>query len=199
MDVQGFDTLINGVLSSTLGMDPATMGMEIKMGQMHMSMTNMTYDPVEVPAVPQEAYDAVAKADTYLLEENGKVVQVIKPIGWTEYSTDTDFLSIMRDDGSQVALFIMYADITGIDFVKEIEDVDVAELKQENEYVAHGEGEPIGSYETMWVQESEMMNYYAWGPVGEAYIFVQVMDGAGQTMEEALTPLLSAVSAPRAE
>jgi len=83
--------------------------------------------------------------------------------------------------------------------VKLIEDGDVAALKQSKQYTDHGMGEPIGSYQTMWIEGEGMTVCYAWGSVGDAHVYVHVLDTVGMTMEEALTPLLNAISAPPAE
>jgi len=199
MTVEGFDTLINNVLSSTMGMNPETTGIDIKVGAMTLSMKDMTYDPVEVPAVPQAAYDATAGAGSYRLADEGKAVQVELPLNWTELEAVDNSLSVINSDQTQQALFVVFADVTGVDFVKLIEDGDVAALKQSKQYTDHGMGEPIGSYQTMWIEGEGMTVYYAWGSVGDAHVYVHVLDTVGMTMEEALTPLLNAISAPPAE
>ena len=199
MNVEGFDTLINGIFSSTLGMDPETAGVQIKTGEMTMSMTNMSFDPVEVPPVPQEAYGATANAGVYQLTEEGKTVQVNLPLGWVELEAEEDALSLVSSDYAQSALIAVFADVTGMDFAALIEEGDVASLKQSGEYIGHGMGEPIGDYQTMWIQADSMNIYYAWGSVGDAYVYVHIVDTTGLTLEEALTPLLSAISIPAAE
>lgn len=199
MTVEGFDTLINNALSSTMGMDPETAGIEIKVGAMTLSMKDMTYDPVEVPSVPQAAYDATAGAGTYRLTDEGKTVQVDLPLNWTGLEAVDNTLSVINSDQTQQALFVVFADVTGVDFVKLIEDGDVAALKQSKQYSAHGKGEPIGTYQTMWIQGDGLALYYAWGSVGDAYVYVQTVDYAGQSMEEVLTPLLNAIRVPAAE
>ena len=199
MDVEGFDTLLNSMLPSTLGMDPETAGVEVKTGEMTMSMTNLSYDPVEVPPVPQEAYDATANAGVYQLTAEGKTVQVDLPLGWVELEAAEDSLFVVSSDYAQNALLFVFADVTGVDFVELIEEGDVVSLKQSNEYIAHGMGELIGDYQTMWIQADGMNIYYAWGSVGDAYVYVQIIDTTGQTLAEALMPLLSAISVPPAE
>ena len=199
MTVEGFDTLINKILSSTMGLNPETAGMEVKVGAMTVSMKNMTYDPVEVPSVPQEAYDATASAGTYRLESGEKAIQVVLPAGWIENGAEANMLSVLNSDNTQMATFIVFESVEGIDFVKQIENGDVATLKENKQYTGHGMGEPIGTYQTMWLQGAGMSVYYAWGTAGDAYVYVHVLDTTGQSMEEALTPMLNAISAPRAE
>ena len=199
MTVEGFDTLINSILSSTMGMDPETAGMEVKVGAMTVSMKNMTYDPVEVPPLPQVAYDATASAGTYRLEAGDKAIQVVLPTGWVENGAEANMLSAHNSDNTQMAAFIVLESVEGIDFAKQIENGDVATLKQNKQYSGHGMGEPIGTYQTMWLQGEGMSVYYAWGSVGNAYVYVHVLDTTGQSMEEVLTPMLNTISAPRAE
>lgn len=199
MTVEGFDTLINNALSSTMGMDPETADIEIKIGAMTLSMKDMTYDPVEVPSVPQAAYDATAGAGTYRLTDEGKTVQVDLPLNWTGLEAVDNTLSVINSDQTQQALFVVFADVTGVDFVKLIEDGDVAALKQSKQYAAHGMGEPIGNYQTMWLQGEGLTVYYAWGSMGDVNVYVHVLDTVGMTMEEALAPLLNAISIPSAE
>ena len=199
MTVEGFDTLINNILSHTLGMNPETVGIEVKVGAMTVSMQNMTYDPVEVPAVPQEAYDATANAGTYRLESGEKAIQVVLPAGWVESGAEENMLSVLNSDNTQMATFIVFESVEGIDFAKQIENGDVATLKQNKQYSGHGMGEPIGTYQTMWLQGTGMSVYYAWGVVGDAYVYVHVLDTTGQSMEEALTPMLNTISVPATE
>jgi len=199
LQMEGMEELMSSVLKSSLGAAADTSDLKTEMEPIELVMTDITYDPVEVPVVPEEAYAAIAATGTYLLKDGQAAVQVVCPQGWTEDETQVDALSITKADETQAALYIAFADVTGMDFPAIIEQGDVKDLKDMGLYSAHGKGESLGGYATMWIQGKGVNIYYAWGPVGDAYVYAHVIDYAGQTMEEALTPLLNAISAPRAE
>ena len=58
MEIQGFDELLAGMMDELLGEDAASLGMEIEIGKVTAVCTDIGYDAVEVPAVPQEALSA---------------------------------------------------------------------------------------------------------------------------------------------
>lgn len=62
MEIQGMSELMAGMMDALLGADAASLGMEIEIGKVTAVCTDIGYDDVEVPAVPQDALDAEAIA-----------------------------------------------------------------------------------------------------------------------------------------
>ena len=62
MEIQGMSELMAGMMDALLGEDAASLGMEIEIGKVTAVCTDIGYDDVEVPAVPQDALDAEAIA-----------------------------------------------------------------------------------------------------------------------------------------
>ncbi len=219
-NIEGMGEWMNEMMS-LLGADAsmADYQMDFNIGKCSMLYTDISYDPVEIPALPAEATGAqdimepsisvdpgtteitpestedIAEGGVYTIEESGITAQVTYPEGWTVVYSAYDTLEIENEDTWQEAEFIMYVDVTREDFVSYVEDMIVPQLQQyEGMYVSHGAGPEMGAYETMEVLGDGLNFFFAWAPVGEGWVFVTVTDFEGLSMEDALPPVLEMVN-----
>lgn len=58
LEIQGLDEMIEGMMEGLLGEDAAEIGMELEIGKITVVCTDIGYDAVMVPEVPQEALSA---------------------------------------------------------------------------------------------------------------------------------------------
>lgn len=215
MNIEGMGDMMNDMMSSLLGADAATAGyqMEFDISKCYVIYSDISYDPVEIPALPAEATETTDVMDledieirdneatevqpeggVYTIEESGAVAKITCPEGWTVVYSAYDSIDIENEETWQEAEFIMYMDVTREDFVAYVEEMIVPELQQyEGIYVSHGAGPQIGDYETMEVLGDGLNFYFAWAPAGEGWIMVSVSEFNGLSLEEALPPILDLV------
>ncbi len=218
-NIEGMGEWLNDMME-LLGADLTTAGyeMDLNIEKCSMLYTDISYEPVEIPALPAEATGeqdivepdisvepGVTEVDpgttevqpeggVYTIEESGISAQITCPEGWTVLYSAYDTLEIENDETWQEAEFVMYIDVTSEDFVSYVEDMVVPELQQyEGMYVSHGAGPQMGAFETMEVLGDGLNFFFAWAPVGEGWILVNVTDFEGLSMEEALPPILELV------
>lgn len=214
MNIEGMGDMMNNMMSSILGADPTTAGyqMDFNIGKCYAVYSDISYEPVEIPALPAEATETtdviniedldIRDTDTtqvqpedgvYTIEESGAVAKVTCPEGWTVLESAYDQLYIENEETWQEAEFVMYVDVTREDFVSVVEEMIVPELQTYNVYISHGMGQEIGAFETMEVLGDGLNFYFAWAPVDNGWIMVTVTDYDGLSLEEALVPILDLV------
>lgn len=178
--------------------DSADADMEISIGNVRAVASDMRYDPVEVPTVPEAAVQKLEQVNfdpdqgdgTYIIQESGNASKFVCPQDWSVTETLYDGLFLEHSNGRMAASCTIYVDVDGTTFSTYVTESEVQTYTQQNMYKSHGTGTAINGFETMWVQCEGMNMYYAWAPMGDAWLFVQLMDYAGQSLETALTPLL---------
>ena len=89
-----------------------------------------------------------------------------------------------------IITIMMYVGMTSEDFKEHVETNEVDSAKSMDMYISHEEGPAIGSFTTMQLLCDGFNIYYAWAPVGEGMVYVNVVDFDGLSMEEALAPVL---------
>ncbi len=205
MDIEGMSEMMDRLLSSLTG--EAEAGTEADMGidisKVHAVYSNISYEPVEVPALPEEAVMMAAQSSfnpdqgdgTYIIQESGAVARVTCPEDFTVTDMTYDSLSLEKGDGTQMAAYTMFMGASSEDFVAYVEETDVSDLQAEEMYISHGMGPVIGQFETMELKCQGVNLYYAWAPMGEGWVYVNMADFNGLEIEAAMKPLLDAVEA----
>lgn len=226
MEIQGMNELVNGIIDSIMGSmmsgltgleDAGDLGidmseLEAEMGEMDIEVdvttakiviNNISYDAVEVPAVPEDgkimaeqlSFNPDQGDGTYVIQEGGYAVRISAPEGWTAYDMSYDYLTYAADDGMQEATYMMYTDMTSDDFAYYVEEFYVPSYTAEGAYVSHGAGSKIGEFETMYIECGDGINvYFAWAPVGDnGWVDIELFDYEGNDLETALTPMIEAI------
>lgn len=187
VDMSAFsDILSKAMAESALG----EMGAESKIES---TMSNVEvrfgYETVEVPAVPQEAYDYLANAGKYTLTCGETVYNLVLPEGWSgESMGDTTVLGYSSD--LSMMTYYMYLEGYSRDDLLEMVQSDVDGLKGSELYVSHGEGPAIEGYETMEVIGQGVRTFFAWAEQDGGYRIVYIMD---YRVEDDPTELLQAM------
>ena len=203
MTIEGMSEMMNSLMSGMLDQteDGTDIDMSIDISDVKVIYTDISYDPVEVPAVPEEGVMIAEQAGfnpdqgdgTYIIQESGAAARITCPEGWTVTDMAYDGITMQKDDSTQLGGFTMYKGVTGEDFISYVEEVDVQELIAQELYISHEAGPVIGEYETMQVKCQGLTLYYAWGTVGDGQIFINVADYNGLDIESVLNPLLEIV------
>ena len=221
MNIEGMGELLTNMMKESFSQDPSMAGYEVDVtiGEFVMSYTNMGYEPVEMPEIPEEIltmqnggevepgtevdpgavvdpgtvtdeYPVTKAGDVYTIEESGDSVDIVCQEGWTVTNLAYDTLSIENADTWQMVEYVIYTGATSDYFKDYVNNSEVTSAQEMGVYLSHGEGPAIGSFTTMEILCDGFNLYYAWAPVGDCMIYVTVIDFEGKTMEEALTPML---------
>jgi len=193
MEILGMSELMNSLAAS------ANADMQMTINTVKVAASGMSYEPVEIPAVPaevmlkkeQENFEPDQGNGVYIIQESGSAAKFTTPVDWSVAEATYDNLFLEHANGRMAASCTIYADVDGTTFSSYVSENEVQTYTQQSMYESHGTGTAINGFETMWIKCDGVNMYYAWAPMGDAWLFIQMMDYAGQSLETALTPLLN--------
>ncbi|MBQ2404901.1 MAG: hypothetical protein II280_05780 [Lachnospiraceae bacterium] len=179
--------------------------MTIDVGTVYVIMNNFSYDPVDVPTLPEDALFAVFLETfnqdlgdgSYVILDGGDAVRITAPDGWTLATLDQTSLSFMKDDGSQIASFNLFYAFTATDLTFSMNTSVLESFKQTGFYSSHGFSTFETANDAAWFQFTDGSSaYYTWFPVGEnSFLLVESIDASGLELIEALEPLVELTEA----
>lgn len=199
-DIQGMGEAMSSMLSGVLAEMLMDLGGEeieitIDIPTCKVTMTELSYGEMEIPAVPQEGIDAAAlnplQSDgSYVLRLNEEAVRIVLPEGYSTYYAETETLGLLTEDNMTTVDYTLAADVTGDD-MKAYMESEAAYAQEEDNYDSHGAGETVNGFETMYLAYSDgTAMYAAWKEMDTAVLVVTV--NAGTAVSD-LNPLLTAV------
>lgn len=202
LDLQNVSALVNSLISELT--DDKDTNPDIQITRFNVTINNIAFDPVTIPQVPkegviigsQDSYNPLQKDGSYVIQESGDAVRIsVSAADWAADDMGYDSVILHSIDQTQSVTYTMYTGVNGMAFYTHLERTDALPLLNQGTYEGHGHGAAIDDYETAWVKSTDGTNmYYAWKPVGNAYLYVKMIDGNHQSLENALTPLLKAVN-----
>ena len=204
MSMEGFDTLIESILSAALGEMAA--GVKFKIAELSFTLSELCYDPLTVPALPEDAplrvdvlsHNPDMGDGTYVIRSIYDGVRVTCPDGWSVNAMDYYYLTLVRDDGNRVITFIAQEKSNPKDSgLYTVSDV-LARVQQAGEYHSDGRGEKLGDYELAWIRETSGIFYtYGWKHLSDnTLLLVEVLDGTGTYESKTLlSPAIELVEA----
>lgn len=187
MTIEGMDEMMDAVLADMLGANESGIELDMNVGAIHAVYENMSYDSVDVPAVPEEGLMIANQASfnpdmgdgTYVIQESGDAMKITPPDGWKAVDMGYDTVTLQKDDKKSSVVFTMHTNVeSGLQFRNYVERGDVLTLLQEGNYGSHGSSELKSDYSGMWVKAADGTNYYyAWTATGErCFLFVKMTD-----------------------
>ena len=193
MEILGMSELMNSLAAS------ANADMQMTINAVKVVASGMSYEPVEVPTVPaevtlkkeQENFEPDQGNGVYIIQESGSAAKFTTPGDWSVTEATYDNLFLEHANGRMAASCTIYTDVDGATFSAYVNEDEVQTYTQQSMYESHGTGAAINGFETMWIKCDGVNMYYAWAPMGDAWLFIQMMDYADQSLETALTPLLN--------
>lgn len=220
LEITGVGDAVNSLLSGAmgemlLGGDPEGLGLTIEVPTFHVTMTDIVYEGVEIPAVPQEGIDNAIDADAVLEEEQideivdpeminnppqedgryqlvlgEQVINVAVPEGCIAYATEAEMLMFLSDDFTTAITYAIAPGATAEDIKLEM-DATVEYYQSENFYKSHTVGEPINGYEVMTIVfDDAYRSTYAWIEVGTGVLMINI---ESETEVTNLEELISAI------
>ena len=194
LSVEGFDSVIEAILSAMLG-DMAS-GVKFEIKELSFALSSPGFDQQAVPALPEDAplrVDVLAHNpdmgdNTYVIRSIYDAVRVTCPDGWSVNSTGYYYVTFVRDDGNRVITFIAQEKESAKDSgLYTVSDV-LARIQQAGEYHSDGRGEKLDDYELAWIRETSGIFYtYGWKHLSDnTLLLVEVLDGTGTYDAKAL-------------
>lgn len=203
MDIEGMDKLLMDTYANMEGAEE--MDINVSIDKCHMVYDKVSYDPVEVPEVPEEALalneseeieeNISEEENVYLLEEGDNVVKVTCLDGWKFYSQDEDML-IFTDDSQKISvIYSLYEGVTSEDVLKHVEESEIPDIKDMDVYVSHEKVEVVDDYETVLIHTTLGISTFSWVPVGEdGMLYVVITDTVNENVEDSLTPVVETIN-----
>lgn len=184
IDLQGIGELISALMTSMEVEEQAQTAIDVP--TFHFELTNITYDPVEVPQISEEDrleadaqnYRAKQEDGSYLFKGETSDYRVVLPQGWTMDSSDKTNFTISCL-GKQTEGYILYVYASG-EIVEDgttletyiSEMVDMYTIFYETG-VTSGTAEIANGYPVMWYSYEGMYSYVLQVPGGDGYLRVE--------------------------
>ena len=213
MEYKGVDALMNqmfgilmdmvaqlsGMELAELGIDPDAISVEIP--DFKISLTDMSYDPVEVKAVPEEgiirgkqqAYEPLQEDGSYVLQEYGNAVRIVpqedREVAYAAYNMleltglkgGTQTVYTMLDNSWSDSGFMAYVE----------SNLEAIQVERPNAKIIDEEYE---GYTVKGIKFGNIVIYYAWKPVGDGWLLVETFNIYTQLDYQILWPALEAVN-----
>lgn len=203
MEIQGMGEMMNHLMSEIMG-ETAEEGMEgmdmtIDVSGVTAVYTNISYDPVEVPSVPEEAYAQTEQErfnpdqgdGTYIVQESGAAVRITCPEGWMATDMSYDSLTLESNDG--MVMYTMYQDTDNEDFAMYVEYLWIPQIEENGVYVSHEAGPVVDGMETIVVTCDGGNMIFVWKPVSNGGVFTYLVDSQGASVEECVRAAMALV------
>lgn len=167
------------------------------------AVTNLVYEGVEIPAVPQEAIDnAVTSEDmdqllmeqqlpgggTYEMTLGADTVTVVLPAAYGCYYEDSEIIGAATADYSADVTYMLFSDYaTEEELVTDLQS-EVEWAKQEGLYLSHTEPADYNGYRTMTLSYNDnTASQYFWRELGEGFLIIDLYtEGTGTNVDEVL-------------
>lgn len=165
-------------------------------------LDELHFDPAEMPAVPQEAYDYLEMADhdsaqpdgSFILVHTGAAARITPPEDWNVWDTGFYWLYIGHDELPIYATYTMYSGMTRQQIQQLVLSESVVPMREQKLLDSYAYGDRIGKFDTMYAKTTYGVTmYYAWAPMSDGWLLLSVQDESGMDMYELLTPLVEAV------
>lgn len=210
-EIQGLGDVMSGLVGQMLGMEG--LDMTVTVPTCKVSMTEMAYTGVEIPAVPQEAIDNAVDADamddmvmedttieqqddgSYLMSAGNVQAQVMLPEGCTADIVSMDYIDAANEDWS---IYLGY-ELLPAEEVVGLDEALLAEVdthKADGTYKSHTGPEELDGYQVMGITDTDGYSFWcAWREV-EGYALAITVEAADESFN--IADVLSGVKFPAA-
>ena len=216
-DIQGLGDVMAGMMGQLLGGEGMEMAVSVPVCKI--SMTDMAYTGVEVPAVPQEVIDNAVDADadvpedpfyedvtmeqeadgSYVMHEDAASARIMLPEGFTPWVTTINYMEAENEDCSVYLIYdLMSLDVVD-DSYENIENAlqsEVDTLKQEGDYKSHTEVQEVNGFKYVGIVYTDgHSDWDAWREI-EGYVLMISAEVAGESFD--MAALLAGIEVPAA-
>lgn len=128
MDIEGMDSMVEQMLEKELGQLEADMddlNVDISVGTCHVIMKNFSYDPQDIPEVPDEAKEAVAFKEalasassplpdgSYIIKSGSVALKVPVPEGYTVQEEGEEAVSFAGPENLSIVNYALVPELYG--------------------------------------------------------------------------------------
>lgn len=204
LTIEGMDSLLPPLLSALPKSITSALGVGVFASPIQVVCTDLTFDPVELPEVPevgriqgaQAAFQPDRGDGTYVIQNSGDAVQFAPLESWTVTGLAYNYVSFATADKKQTADFELYAHTTPEEFVKLVEDGIIPALKALELEVTSQAGSAIGDYQTHVISARGVNIYLAYRVFGDSLLGIYVQDtNSGADLTATMTPILESIQA----
>lgn len=212
MDIWGIEGILNDLLQGSTNTPMVNLSMsaiqteespyEISINTFRIELDSVSFEPVEVPQVPQEAYDYVRMSThdpdlgdgSYLLVHTGTAANITPPEDWVIWDMGFYWLYVDHPTEPIYASYTMLSGMTRQQMNQYVLRDSVTPMQEAGILDSYSYGDRIGKFETMSVNTAYGTTFlYTWAPMSDGWIMITVEDETGGDMYEILTPLIEAV------
>ncbi|MBR2890446.1 MAG: hypothetical protein IKC09_09250 [Oscillospiraceae bacterium] len=215
LDFLGIDDMINelipegsglpGIELSMTAQPTADQSMGVQFSTFRLLLKDFGFDPVEVPEVPQEAFeylvlyehDPLQEDGSFLLVDLGSAVRVDMPDGWEAWEWDYNSLYLGNDVEERYAEIHLYPDQDKRSIVQSVVSDFISPLEDSGILKSYASDIMIWKYNTIVVRTwSEQTMYLAWGRTGRSWVVIYVVDysGTSHSVNDILKPLIVSIT-----
>lgn len=198
-----FDELLKVIMSQAGGdLGDMDMDMSIDISRFQAVMSNISYEQQEVPAVPQEAYEAIEFQEalenietdlgdgSYAIRTTGSVVKILTPEGYEAVDALENSVSFAAPDGMNMIAFEMVPASMEELYAESVVSTYTGILEASGMTVESGMDEQnietaYGTVDGYWITGGGANIYYAMVPVKSAHLFVLITDFNGNELDSA--------------
>lgn len=202
MEIQGLGEMMTALMEAVMAQAGESLE-EVDLEEMEFDIPNclvkaqsISFDPVEVPAVPQEGIDAAnvaaqQAAGIFILRSGDDAVQITLPEGYTSMMAEEDYLLFANEFYSVCGEYAMYFETEdeALDYIQ----TEIQYAQEEGYYESHSEVAQVDGFSTMQIVYVDgTVDYYAWKLLDGCVldVLVSVYDPAES---EAVNALLACV------
>ncbi|MBQ3010039.1 MAG: hypothetical protein IJD81_02480 [Oscillospiraceae bacterium] len=197
---------LNLLITDLMGMLPpqaiAFLGTSLSIEPVRITLTDITFEPVTMPALPEEArvlsmqesFDPNRGDGTYVLQQLGDCVMITPQSGWTVSELGYCFAGFHNPDRTRSAFYELYRNTSPEDFIASVEQGMIPAMEAHELTVTTAAGDPIGDYQTYSIKGDAVNVYLAYRTVGNSLLGIYAEDSSGANAAAVLTPILDAVS-----
>lgn len=189
------DALMNSAVASILGAGGDAVDMQIDLQEFRVAIRNISYEPVEVPQVPEEGILKANRGTPYPIEEADVKLNIYAPVGFTYYEGDYYAAGFINAEETQAVYATLYTDE---EFQEFYGAGDLAGFGFTEACVEYGNGPEIEGWTTLWgILEDGMRIQYAWIQIGGCKLLLDSADYLEQPDTEAIfNQLIAMVDIP---
>ena len=215
LDFLGIDDMINelipegsglpGIELSMTAQPTADQSMGVQFSTFRLLLKDFGFDPVEVPEVPQEAFeylvlyghDPLQEDGSYVLRELDTAVRIVPPEGW--YALDCYYNNLFMVDETEehYADIYLYPDMSRQDMSRFVLSNYVVPMEKMGLLKSYSYGSNIWKYYTMTIHShSGETTYLAWGRIGKSWVLICVDDYCSKncSAEDILKPIIVSIT-----
>jgi hypothetical protein len=214
VDLQNMDDMINDLLPNDMGIPGMEMSNTVRTANEQtitfefanclLTLRDLSFDPVEIPAVPEEAFaclamyehDPLQEDGSFLLVELGSAVRLELPEGWEALDRNYHYLLLSDEAGEHYAEITLYPKMGDPYMRRTVLGTYITPLENAGILDYYSYGTMIWKYNIIvaYTHTGETV-YLAWGQTKNGWVLISVTDYCDKAcpVDEILKPFIVSI------